>query len=262
MYVNAFQRGSYINGKDAQSTLYRLEANGLSEFYRFDHAVVVSADRAGNLLCRDTGEALTDRSGCDRIINSDAVEVFNDDIGYYDRTNHYIRLDGSDGLYFLRGTPDKPYRDKKLCRINLDGSTETVMDWNYKGADLSHSIACWATDNTIIRAYSINITKNIERCEISSGRSLWIHSISALATSMTVIESSILVYALTNGVIGMLNIADGTILYEDNLMVDGFSTVATSLASNGSWLTIGTIDGRVLLYSIVDNTKPGRLRSR
>ena len=61
---------------------------------------------------------------------------------------------------------------------------------------------------------------------------------------------SLLVYALTDGTLGLLSIKNGMTLFEEKLEVDGLSTIATSISSNGSWLAVGTIEGRVLLYQV------------
>ena len=249
--VHVLRRGNHLEGTETRSTLYRLTTKGLQALREFDRAVVLSTDKAGNLLCRETGCFSRKRKRMDRLMNPDLQEILSGDLGHYDGHNHYIRLDGGDGLYFLRGTPGSPHHNKKLCRIDPNGFVDTIMDWD-GDLHLTNSIACWAPENTLIRAfytYGREEPENrIQRCDLKTGQTLWTYSVTAMVTSMAIVGSSVLVYTLTDGFLGLLSIADGMPLEEECLTVDGISTVAMSLAVRGDRLAVGTIDGRLLLF--------------
>ncbi len=58
-----------------------------------------------------------------------------------------------------------------------------------------------------------------------------------------------IVYALTDGELGLLDARSGETLWQTSAQVDGVATVVLSLAVSGGRIAAGTIDGRILLYS-------------
>ncbi|HAH48263.1 MAG TPA: hypothetical protein DCM07_26125 [Planctomycetaceae bacterium] len=115
---------------------------------------------------------------------------------------------------------------------------------------------CWGPENSLIRSFKIydplpnKGAIQIQRCDMPTGRVLWTRKITALVTSMTMINNNALAYGLTDGTLGVLDVLNGTVLFEECLAVDGISTIPTALAANGSQLAIGTIDGRLILGNL------------
>lgn len=254
--IHALRRGNHYQGTEDRSTLYRLGQNGLEMAHAFDHAVVLSTDNKGNLLCRDPGDLLQKRERLDRVLTSDFREVFAGDLGHYDCFNHFVRLDGGDGLYFLQGTPPKSHEQKRLCRFNRDGTSASVLPWDSAELHLNDSSACWGPRGSIVRAFRVydplpcQGAKQIQRCDLATGEALWSTATSALVTSMVMIGQKYLAYALTDGELGLLSIDDGSVLFRVALEIEGAPSVATALAVNGLRLAIGTIDARLLVYEL------------
>ena len=73
--VHVLRRGNHLEGTETRSTLYRLTAKGLQALREFDRAVVSSTDKAGNLLCRETGCFSRKRKRMDRLMNPDLQEI-------------------------------------------------------------------------------------------------------------------------------------------------------------------------------------------
>ena len=222
----------------------------------FEHAVVLSTDAFGNVLCRDPGDIGRKRERADRILNSAGQVIYRSDIGHYDCFNHYLRLDGGDSLFFLRGTPPSSYQNKQLCRISPDGAIASVTRWDNQGEHLMNSVACWTSGTSLVRSYRIYNpapragVRWIERVELTSvDRPAWKLAIEQPATAL-VVANGIVLYALTSGVLAALDVNSGKKQWEMRLEVDGVSTSATALAVRAAGLAVGTADGRVLLYGL------------
>ncbi len=253
--VHVVRRANFRDHMDDCSTLWWLDDDGLTLAYDFQKGAVISVDRNGNLLCRDPGDTGRRRERVDQILLPNAKNAYSGDLGHYDCFNHYLRLDGGEALYFLRGTPKSSHENKQLCRVLVDGSVETVMPWDTKQSHLMHPIACWGSNNSIIRAYSVynphpgKGAKYIEACTPAGG-SAWSHEVSALVTSMVMMNNDVLAYALTDGCLGLLDATTGELLYEESIEIDGLPSMITSLASQGRRLAMGTVEGRLVLAEV------------
>ncbi|MCA9179506.1 MAG: hypothetical protein KDB14_33855 [Planctomycetales bacterium] len=254
--VHVVRRANYSETTDDRSTLFRLVSSGLEQVHEFDGAVVISMDDKGNLLCRDPGDWQRKRGRMDQVLTSELNQVFAGDLGHYDCFNHFMRLDGGDGLYFLQGTPPSSHEHKRLCRFNSDGSVSPVFKWDDAKSHLMNGSACWGPNGSLLRSFSVydpcpgQSSKKIQRCNVATGRALWTTEVSALVTSMAIIGEEFLAYALTDGEIGLLSIEDGSVLFQGAVKIGDAPSVATAIAANGSRLAIGTIDARLLLYAL------------
>lgn len=244
------------NGADT-SILFAFDGKKLDRILNLDRAVSFSIDRQGRFLCRDTGSLAGTRSRKDRVLDASGKRLFSGDLGHYDCFNHYLRIDGADHLYFLRGTPLSSHQHKVLCRIDTSGSIEERFPWDPAEPHLMSGTACLLPDGTLIRAYRRydprpgRFAGNIEALDSSNGRSSWSRSIPALATCLTPLHGRPwLVYALTDGRVGILHTKTGDPLLETSLRVDGVDTVVQSLRALGHRLACGTIDGRVLVLRV------------
>lgn len=252
--VHVLERGNYFENTEDRSTLHLLTPQGLQGVYEFSYGVVISTDQSGLLLCRDAGDLQRKRPRTDQVLTREFVQSFCGDLGHYDCFNHFVRLDGGDGLYLLQGTPPSSHKRKRLCRVSPEGAVEPVLHWDDEGPHLMSCSACWATDGSLIRAFHVydprpgQGAKRIQRIDLAQSRVVWTREVSALVTSMTVVGQEALAFALTDGTIGLLCIEDGSVLSQEQLNVRGAPTVATALAAHGTRLAVGTIDARLLIY--------------
>lgn len=278
-FVHVFTRGNPFTHLPDLSTLHRFDGETLSQVMQVERPVLFSVDRFGNFLCRDTGDrrpgGQRDRSGGgrgDEVRGPDFQVRWRRDLGHYDCFNHHLRLDGGDALYFLRGTPPSSHEHKWLCAAQVTGEAtvgetggETgaagdvreVFTWDSAERHLMGSTACLLPDGGLARAYRIYSPRPgshacyLEAHDLSSGRRRWHHPVSALTTSMTVVPGKPwLIYALTDGKVGIMNLDTGLDLCESTLVLDGVPTMIMALAASGDEIAAGTVDGRVLLLRV------------
>jgi hypothetical protein len=122
-FVHVIVRPNGASGDADRSTLLQLQGNALAPLASFGSISLVSVDRTGRFLLRDTDHSRS-RKRTDRVIDADGQVVLARDLGHYDCFNHYLRLDGGDALYFLRGTPPTSHEGKVLCRVDGAGHVE------------------------------------------------------------------------------------------------------------------------------------------
>lgn len=249
--VNVIQRSKNWSEPD-RSTLLSLDSRGVNEVETFEHAVLLSVDRAGNVLCRDTHRE-TPRQ--DKILSGDLAELWTGKLGHYDCFNHYLRLDGGDGLFFLRGTPPDSHKRKRLCVLSPDGSRRALMDWDGRDNHLMNSSACWASGGTLVRAFIVYDPRPgegrafIQRCRPETGEVLWSRAVGTLVAAMVVVET-MLVYALTDGSLGLIQLEDGELVWEEKVRVGELQSMVISMAARGSQVAAGTVCGNLLLFAI------------
>ena len=253
--VHVFRPADFIENVADRSTLFRLGPAGLEPVRSFDHAVVLSTDERGNLLCRDPGDPGRKRERADVVLSASNEEALRTDLGHYDCANHYLRLDGRDGLYFLRGTPPSSHEHKRLCRVDLTGTIDEVMDWDDQATHLMDSAASWLSARSIVRAARVYGprpgagSKLIERRDFGADGPTWSVPVDAAATELGAAGDAV-VFALMDGTLGILDAETGALRWTEKLEVDGVPTFATTLAIQGDAVAIGTADGRVLLMQL------------
>lgn len=117
--------------------------------------------------------------------------------------------------------------------------------------------ACILSSGSLVRAYRIYdpnplcFTAYTKERVMPAGLRRWRKRVSAFLTSLTSVEGRPwLVYALTDGTVGVLDVATGDLAFETRPHLDGVSTVALLMCALGDRIAVGTIDGRLLLIRI------------
>ncbi len=236
------------------SRLMEVRGQALHECRRFDQTPLMSMDRYGRVLCRQTGWAAHRRSTSDFIVDP-AGPVTPVNLGHYDCFNHHLRIDGAEALYFLRGTPACSHEHKVLCLIDEHGAIQQVCRWDSRGnGHLMETQACRLPQGGWVRVCKHYNPRGPGEFFMEGiderGRSLWLRPVPSPATSLTTLtpKSHLLAYALTNGEIGIVDVRTGESFWAQPLELDGVASVALSLCSRGDALAMGTLDGRVLLW--------------
>ncbi|MGD1865175.1 MAG: hypothetical protein ACFB0D_11525 [Phormidesmis sp.] len=248
--------------KSGNSVLYRLIDQQLEPVNAFKQTLVFSIDEQGHLLGRNAAG----KTSTDIWLEANCQEQGHADLGHFDCFNHSLMLEGGEALYFLQGTPPTSHEQKQLCRLHLDGSVKPVMLWDTGSRHHMQNIACWGPKGMLLRAFEVHSwtvgqgSCKIECCDLTTGTLPWSQSCHALCIDMVVIAETILAYALTNGSLGLISIADGKQLYEEKLSIDGVDTMATALAARGNQLAVGTLEGRLLLFELADCEAANRLQ--
>jgi hypothetical protein len=237
------------------SRLLEVVEGSLREWRSFDQVPLMSVDRAGRLLCRNTRTARPGSPrGKDEVVEASGQGAALN-LGDYDCFNHHLRIDGADALYFLRGTPASSHEHKVLCRMDACGGVQTVFSWDGRhGGHLMDSQACrLARPGGWVRAYKHYHPQGlggffIERLD-ERGRSVWRHALEAPATVLAELPSpqGRLAYALTSGQVGVIDLGSGKTLWAEPLRIDGLPNMAMSLSVRGERFAMGALDGRVLV---------------
>jgi len=257
LLVNLFVAATAGPGPRDRTTLAYLSDGALVEWRRFDRAYACSLDRHGRLLARDTSRGQPARH--DLGFDAAGGVFLDEDLGGYDCFNHYLRIDGGDALYFLQGTPPAAHPGKRLCRVDAAGVIHASPTWDDQGALLMAGCATLGLDDTIVRAYRVHHPDPrrgacaIEAWALTGAGARWRLAVDADVTALiTMAERRIVVFALTSGRLGAIDARTGELLADHRLTVDGVPTVATALAARGAALVVGTIDGRLVRWELVD----------
>jgi hypothetical protein len=98
------------------------------------------------------------------------------------------------------------------------------------------SAACLLQDGTLVRSYRVydpnpsEFTGYLEALQMPTGRSLWRRAVPALTTSLAAMAGHPwLIYALTDGRIGVLHTQTGDLLHEQSLRLSDVNTMVLSL---------------------------------
>jgi hypothetical protein len=255
--VHVLEGGDYLRGQPDRSKLLSLQDQSLTEMRSFDRACAFSIDRHGRILARDTGDLRQKRARLDQVLDASGDAIVEADFGHYDCFNHYLRIDGDDDLFFLRGTPPSSHQAKRLCAIDRKGAIRTLMLWDDQGEHMMDGSATRGPDDTIVRAYRVynpNPMRTRGAIELRSFArgALWRSDVEADVTALVVAsDGDHVVFALTNGRIGVIDMSNGAVVDDEKLTVDGVPTFATALAVRDRSVIIGTVDGRLLLYALV-----------
>ena len=240
------------------STLYLYQKEALTILHQFEYPVSISQNKSGDILCRDCRLRLQGKKRNDLILSSDFSTLFLGNLGHYDSFNHYLQLNNGPTLAFLQGTPPSSHQQKQLCQLTPSGVISQKTVWDNQPVHLMGNNGIWVSNDEIIRSFKLYNPKIkqdpffIERLELSTGISVWKQSISALVTAMKRIGDTYLLYALTNGRFGIIDINSGKHLFEESLIIDKVPTVGLSLDVRNHQVAIGTIDGRIALYEFTE----------
>jgi hypothetical protein len=240
------------------SSLLLLRGDALSTFCEFDHGCSFSCDSAGNILARATADYVRrERQRTDHVLNDVGITLVKRDLGFFDASNHSLRLNGGPALYFLRGTPATNYRNKVLCTVSPDGSVCEVMAWDEGEPHMMSSVCDFLPDQRIVRAcevyhpHSPGRTALVECLSLADTQSVWKTQMEGCFTALATLHGTAgVAFAQSNGNLGLIDSATGEILTCSPTIIDGIPTIITALAVRDDRLIAGTIDGRLLLYQV------------
>lgn len=237
------------------SVLHALEGDELRLLRRFDRSYLFSTDAHGRLLARDTGR---EKPRLDLVLDAVGATLHATDLGHFDVFNHPLRLDGGDGLYFLRGTPASQHQRKVLASIGADGEVHEVMRWDGEGAHHMDPSACLVDDGALVVGYRVHHPHpgKGDRFIARRGRDgavEWqvLRPCAPVALAYAPAVGAVLVASL-DGSLAAFDVRTGAPRGETQLVVDGLLAPPTCIAVDGAWATIGTLDGRLVTVSLAD----------
>jgi len=189
------------------------------------------------------------------------------DLGAYDALNHYFRVDGARHLYFVQGTPPTSRHSRWICRIDpLSLRVERLFPLIWDSAsedDITASNALHVSDElgtALIVSYQ-SAHKRGQRAEavaivrrhLPEGSVQWATQCTASVTAIALIrERKVIVFALSDGHIGILSAATGQIQLLQPVQINGARSIYLALAAKESRIAAGTIDGRIVVSKLIE----------
>ena len=245
-----------------RSTIYRvdLELCRVTKSRKPRWSCTLSKSRNGVFLARDT-HWVRRASSCDFLLDSNLNTLAKDlNLGHYDLFNHFVRIDNSDKLFFLRATPQTSHENKKLCTIDPETFKVSVFcdhDRFVKGVGhLMDSCACMCEDadgSAIVIASKVYPSKRdgfryiLRKVRLESGKTTWQQTVDHHVTALVQIpEHRLVAVGFVTGELYLLS-ADNPKEWSD-LQFNARSPIL-SMAYSENCLALGTLDGLVHVFS-------------
>ncbi|NGZ75247.1 hypothetical protein [Saccharibacillus alkalitolerans] len=249
-----------------RSTLLRWDADSgsCSAVLETDVPYSLSRNAAGVLLARDCSGSRRKGTGTrDFLLNGGFEREEDLNLGHYDLFNHYLRIDGAPGLYFLQGTPASSHEHKWVCAFEPSNSqVRRLFPLNTDSTEREHLMSdggCFCTDElgeSLVLAAGIHSyrpgraadSEVLARRALEDGKTLWELRFGSPVTAVTFEpETRTVWFALAEGKLGCVDSASGRLLALEDVSVEGISTVIMSLAPRGGRIAAGTIEGWILV---------------
>jgi len=285
--VNLWER-SYDKGWKDDAGLRRFDLSTFEpEDIDIEFPVCLSISRSGYVLVRDVTTGSHEQRGDprhDAILSPDGRLSDELSLGAYGIFSDYIRVEGAEDLYFLRGREGDgspkgtglpwlawkllaraglprilPIWLHRLNPVSLDVTPVFPLEWDrkrgrllYGGASLyvhDESGESVLISSEIYDAHKRNYELN--RRQLPAGEKLWTITTPAAATSLSLFPRvGIVTLALRTGEIWLVRAADGEILWRATAGAIGEPTVVLSLSARGDRVACGSVDGRILIYRL------------
>lgn len=251
-YVNVWLPGVPDMEPCGISLLYRFRADRLEEFKRCSRLYTFSIDHQGRFLAVDQSLRRF-RSANHFIMDADArtIPTF-----VCEDVDHLLTHNGPYN-YFLVGKAAKPYVNKLLRAIGRWPWSKKIIPWDDE-RQLNDNLALFTQDGRLIRYYRVfsrNVdlnSRSIDCYNIATRACQWQLAVDSQVIAMTLIpDSTCIVYCTTGGALGMIDYVNGSRIWEGEVQVGGVPTIVMSLDARNNILAAGTIDGRLILFTIV-----------
>lgn len=240
------------NDAGTSSKLVFYSQDGVERSVRnFSFPVSISASLTGEILVRDIH--LPKKKSEDSIIKFDHFKQ-SMDLGYYDSTNNFLRINDQKDLYYIQGRPKNQHKNKYLCKIDshtLESEILWPLEWDpERNAHLLDGLACVLKDKFICsygEEYFIAVR------DLPNGQFDFSVSVATRCAALVPLtERRCVFYSLVNGEIGLLDLDLKKIVWSERLFLNGVVVIVMSAAWNGRQLAAGTNDGRILIYELND----------
>jgi len=262
------EHGSVLVLADHGSEAKRIEEIG--------HPVAMASSSAGHVLLREVSIFPFDRQESvrrDRVMAPTGELSTPFSIGRYSYFNHYFPILGSEAMLALHGSGTHHHQDKGIYRVDpgsLQATRLFPLEWNEeRNAHLMSHGACFAptrSGDTIVTATSVHHRNALDPTEglltsrrFPDGTAIWERPIDAKTAWVGYVRSKgLVVAALADGRLLLLDDMTGAIEYEESITERGTVQVILSGATDGSTLALGTRDGSILVYEV----RRDRVRAR
>jgi len=253
-------------------------------------SVLLSMASSGALLARDSdvernfmGTRRPEKVSQDRLLTpepapswsvrtviKDAGLVMSEplDLGAYDALNHYFRVDGARHLYIVQGTPPTSRHSRWICRIDphslqVERLFPLIWDSSPEEDNIQASSALYVSDElgrALIVSYQSAHGRGqregavaIVRRHLPKGSVQWATQCTAPVTAMALVrERNVVVFALSDGHMGVLSTATGQIQLLQPVQINGARSNYLALAARESRIAAGTVDGRIVVSKLIE----------
>ncbi|MFD3450149.1 WD40 repeat domain-containing protein [Microbacteriaceae bacterium 4G12] len=265
-WINVEVKKRKVGGYSWHSVLFHWDgmSDTLQKAVEREFTFSITHTNTGQLFARDVGYYRGKGPSRDFIVDktfetSDAL-----DLGYYSLFNTYLNIKGADDYYFVQGTPKSSHEDKWLCRLNpltKEYSRLFPLEWDItRNAHLFSDGGCYCRDSQgealilaarIYHSHTKEEDSFIMRRDLQNGDLLWEQTFKSQVTAMTWIQKyNLVIFALADGKIGVLSALNGQMMSLTDCIINGVNSMVISLDSKDDKIVGGTIDGRILLFTI------------
>ncbi|MEW6735790.1 MAG: hypothetical protein AB1489_31145 [Acidobacteriota bacterium] len=258
----------YVNFENNFSSKKQVERINLASGERsviIESEVVLPAAKSGYVLMRST-EHDHEKSLESWIISPTGALSEPVYLGNYDIFNHYLRINDAEELYFLQGTPANSARAKWLCKI--DPFTHEIERFfpltpaEWKMAHLYEGGCGFFVEESqgraLVLAFQIYTgspdeeTSVIYKRRLPKGEVIWMTKLTGqVAAMIRSTNSDIAIAALSNGTLSAIDINTGEVFLLDKVFINIVPTVIISLTNCNNGFAAGTLDGRIIIYSLI-----------
>lgn len=237
-----------------QSRLHHLENISILSTRAFGAIGTMIQDSRGNLLLMNYREH--------QLWLSDASHPIPLSSKIFDTPGYLSPVAGASQFHFLKLEMSKQPRTFTLSRLGPDNLMEVLWTQQESACDLR---ALSSTSLAINDELVISCRTRLERGQtvetflechrLSDGSLLWSQAFSTFKDVHAMCylhDCQAVVFASGDGMIGLLNLADGQLVNVLTAYVGGVPTIITTLAARGNRLLAGTLEGRLLLYTVQD----------
>lgn len=223
-----------------------------TELYKCNHSISQSLD--GYVLARQIDHSR--KTVKDFILNANYLKIGETRLGHYDLFNHYLRLNDGEALYYLAGNPSDSYKNKILYAIDTNDLSIKKIWQTERYSEHFNDCSGTLVGNSIIvnrkvyeapqKAYG---TWELLCLDLTTRKVKWVKDISCQASSMVELYDDMVIIALVNGQIMLVEEVSGDVKAVIREKSPSFR-IPLSVAVYGNRMAVGLVNGDIELHDL------------
>jgi WD40 repeat protein len=199
-----------------------------------------------------------DQKQPDLVFDQNFETVFQKPLGHFDLFNHYLRIDHTGLLYFLKGKPASQHKNKVLCSVDPGSFAITEVFPLEKSPDHYNDLTGIHTREHLIvggKVYfsrrSAYDTYEIRAIELAAKAEKWYKTYTDKVTSFgTLNDGNTLIAAFASGAVELMDVETGKTLTRFTTQLPDSFPKPLSVATMHDKVAIGFTDGRILIIRV------------